>query len=37
VHIAPTYVESGNGLTTLGLMYDIFSCISARGCFQETT
>jgi hypothetical protein len=25
----------GKGLTTLGLMYAAFLCISARSCFQD--
>ena len=35
VHVAPACVGSGEDPTTLGLMYAVFPCISARGCFQD--
>jgi hypothetical protein len=35
MHIAPTCTWSGEGPTTLDLMYAVFSCISVRNCFQD--
>jgi hypothetical protein len=36
VHIAPACAGSREGSpTTLGLMYAVFPCISASGCFQD--